>query len=461
MSDAADSLVRELYASRVYPPMSHPSADPALLAVAARLGGLEVVRPETARILEIGCAGGHHLISLARRWPGSKCQGIDLGAEAVAEAQRRAAASGTGNATFEAVDLREFVPVAGGYDFIIAHGFLSWVPGAVQDALFEFCRRHLAPAGVAVISYNVLPGWEARLEVVRRVLVVQRAHGGEVTEVLERLRPVVDDISQEAVALRLVIDDMLAKGEEILPFDDFAPVNDPWSFERFFRTATVAGLHYLGEADPAENRPELPGGDEVLQSTAGDPLAMQGEIDRLTGRMFRSSLVCRADAPVVAGFSGRVVLDFSLRRGVSPPADAAWVARAMDGVLARLGPGAVPFELLARELPGVASSELARVILEGIGRGWVRARVGDVVFDPVPPAVPVLDAFRLLCAREKLPVVDAWLVPCSFPHSHYEVLARMDGGLDAAGLERLARERCPELQFWPWLKHLAMRGLFG
>jgi hypothetical protein len=360
---------------------------------------------------------------------------------------------------FEAVDLREFVPVAGGYDFIIAHGFLSWVPGEVQDALFEFCRRLLAPAGVAVISYNVLPGWEARLEVVRRVLAVQRAQGGEVTGVLERLRPAVDDGSQEAVALRLVIDDMLAKGEEILRFDDFAPVNDPWSFERFFRAATVAGLHYLGEADPAENSPESPG--EVLQSTACDLLAMQGEIDRLTGRMFRSSLVCRSDAPVAAGFSARVVLDFSLRRGVSPPADAAWVARAMDGVLARLGPIAVPFERLARELPGVAASELARGILEGIGRGWVRARVGEVVFDSVPPAVPVLDAFRLLCAREKLPVVDAWLVPCSFPLAHYEVLARMDGGLDAAGLERLARERCPELQFWPWLKHLAMRGLLG
>jgi SAM-dependent methyltransferase len=462
-SDAAEPAVRELYESREYPPMSHPSADPSLVAVAARLGGLVVRPPWRARILEIGCAGGHHLIPLARRWPGSQCHGVDVSATAVATAVRRAAESGTRNVTFSAVDLRDFVPSDGPFDFVIAHGVLSWVPQAVQDGLLDFCKRHLSADGVAVISYNVLPGWLPRQEVVRQARIFQEKDGLDAIDALERLRPDAGDETPGAAVLRVLIDDMIAKGESILPFDDFAPVNDPWTFRRFVERSAAAGLRYLGESDPVENFPAMPGGREWLAAVAaaGDGLAVQEEIDAHSGRTFRTSVVCRADAPLAEGFSARVVLEWFLRRGSALPPDAPGDALVIDQLLASLPPLALSFRELSANLPEISAPRAARAAMEGIRHGWLRPRVDAVAFDPEPPGVPVLDAFRLRCAHERLPLVDAWLVPCSFPTGHYTILERMDGRIDVGALERLAREQCPELHFRPWLEHLARRGMFG
>ncbi|MCF7676201.1 MAG: class I SAM-dependent methyltransferase, partial [Akkermansiaceae bacterium] len=126
MTTSADPAVRALYQNRSYPPMSHPLSDPAVTAVAARLGGLTPVLPRQARILEIGCATGHNLLPLARRWPASTCLGVDLAAHAVAIARELATEAAITNATFTAADLRHFDPGPEPFDFIIAHGLFSW-----------------------------------------------------------------------------------------------------------------------------------------------------------------------------------------------------------------------------------------------------------------------------------------------------------------------------------------------
>ena len=39
-----------------------------------------------------------------------------------------------------------------------------------RSHLFEICRKHLTPNGVAFVSYNVLPGWQSRLALCRWLL---------------------------------------------------------------------------------------------------------------------------------------------------------------------------------------------------------------------------------------------------------------------------------------------------
>ena len=449
-------VIRELYEKRVYPPMSHPLSDPAVSAVAARMGGLQVPDPRRARILEIGCCSGHHLLPLARRWTESRFVGIDLVERSIDEARERAAAAGVENIVFHAGDLREFEPAGGPFDFIIAHGFFSWVPDEVKAALLVFCRRHLSPSGIATISFNLECGWKARLPVIAKARAIQRARGGDEISALEIMRFVADSGDPEAA----IIDDMLAKGAAILAFDDFGPVNDPWPLDRFAQAAANAGLRWLGESDPGGNIPSGLGRESLdeIRSRAKDPLAFQLAVDEAAGRTFRSGVLCREDAPVANQIPLGQVLDFSVRAG-SEPADPA--AREIFEIIDSFAPACVPMREVMAAMPDGDARAVARQVFDGITRGWIRPRIGPVSFAAGPPEFPRLDAFRLLCAREGLPLVDAWHKPCAFPEKHYAVLAAMDGSCSRAELAAFSKSHCPELAFEPWLRHLAWRGMFA
>ena len=452
MSDA----IHELYQKQVYPPMSHPLSDPAVSAVAAKMGGLEVPHPRRARILEIGCCSGHNLIPLAQRWPKSHFIGIDLAERSIAEARVRTVAVGLGNIDFQAVDLMDFEPTDGPFGFIIAHGFFSWVPDEVKATLLLFCRKYLSPAGIATISFNLECGWKPRLPVIAKVRAIQQAGGGDEMSALEILKTITDP-SDPASA---IIEDMLARGPSILAFDDFSPVNDPWPLDHFVKAAGNAGLRWLGESDPAGNIPsEL--SDEFLlelRNQVQDPLDFQSEVDEALGRTFRSGVLCRDDAPVEGRVSLEKMLDFSLRGGASPVNSA---AKKIFQVVRGFAPAAISAEELLALLPDHEVQSVAKLIFDGITRGWLRPRIEPVSYVASLPELPCLDPFRLLCARENLPLVDAWHQPCAFPAAHYQVLAAMEGRLSLPELAEFAKLRCPDLDFGPWIAHLAERGFFS
>lgn len=426
--------VHILYQNHIYPPMSHPLADPAMTAAAARLAGLAAPPPATARILEIGCCSGHHLIPLAMRWPESRCVGLDLAKSSVAEAARRAERAGVENVRFLAADLRDFTPDDGPFDFIIAHGFLSWVPADVQAALFRFCRSNLSPTGIATVSFNLESGWRHRFPVVEKARAIVAAGASSVVQALEILRTVTEDGAPEVP----IIDDMLAKGGAILEFDDFGPVNDAWSLDRFVAAAAGAGLRWLGESDPTagEGRGISPEG-----------LRQREVEDERMRRTFRSEILCRDDARSVMPDVGALCL----RAGTEPTGP---VEREIWSRVATFSPACVP---VATALAGVGDA----AIVAGIHAGALLPRVEPFSYDPARQEFPRLNAFRRLCAEERLPLVDAWHKPCAFPQRHYQVLTYMDGAHDRAALRGIAAAICPELAFEPWLAHLAGRGMFA
>jgi len=440
----AKHRLRPMSEQPTYPAMSHPSADPAVNAVAARLVGLDAADPSRARILELGCGSGHHLLPLAVRWPEAELAAIDRDECAIRLARELATEAALANVEFRVGDLE---PGAGqgSFDFIIAHGVFSWVPDTTKLALLRQISTSLGPRGVAVVSFNVAAGWRARLPLIAKARAIQQAGDGvEVMRALEILREIC-----ESDAERVIIDDMRAKGASVLAYDDFAPICDAFSLTDFVELAAHHGLRWLGEGVPADN---LPVAGAVVDESAfqNDLVAMHNALDEAGGRTFRSALLCRADASVNSKVSASVVSKCFISPGISDAGgNPEWLAEVRTAAPQDVMAG----ELIARHGPSVATR-----VVRGIFDGILAARTHPVAVRNEVPDHPRMDELRLACARRKLPIPDARHVPCVFPDAQYELLARMDG---TRGLEELKKAAPPELAFGPWSQHLAQRGYFG
>lgn len=134
-----------------------PQTHLSVMVRAARGRSLQPPAISTARVLEVGCAHGVNSMAMAARLPDASFVGIDVDARAIETASRRAREAELGNIRFEAADVREF-RTDDVFDYVIAHGVVSWVPHAVADAVFALIARVLAPDGLAYVSYDAKPG---------------------------------------------------------------------------------------------------------------------------------------------------------------------------------------------------------------------------------------------------------------------------------------------------------------
>ena len=96
---------------------------------------------------------------MAETLPEAKFVGIDLSQRQILAGQHLIDTAGLKNVALEQKSVLELDRDMGTFDYIIAHGLYSWVPGEVQQKILELCRDLLSPNGIAYISYNTYPGW--------------------------------------------------------------------------------------------------------------------------------------------------------------------------------------------------------------------------------------------------------------------------------------------------------------
>jgi SAM-dependent methyltransferase len=258
----------------------------------ATLFGLRPAAPDACRLLELGCGDGGNLVPMAYALRESSFCGIDLSARAIERAAAVAAALRLGNVEFLQADLTA-LPALGTFDFVVAHGVYSWVAPPERDALLAACREHLAPHGVAYVSYDVLPGGHLR-EITRQML---RWHLRAVDQPEQRIAGARDLLAAIAEArpegdeMRLVAERALQQGDAALFHDELAPHHQAVLFTDFVAHAGAHGLRFLAEADVFEmDAGALP------PELARDPVEREQYLDFFKGRMFRQSLLCHADA---------------------------------------------------------------------------------------------------------------------------------------------------------------------
>jgi SAM-dependent methyltransferase len=265
----------------------HPFAQthPDRLATVATLFGLQPAHPASCRLLELGCGDGGNLVPMAYALPGSAFCGVDLSPGAIAHAAELRDALGLANVELHRADLTA-LPRLGTFDYVVAHGVYSWIAPEARDALLAACRAHLAPGGVAYVSYDVMPGGHVR-EITRQIL---RWHLRDVDEPAARiagarelLRALADAGSEQA-------EWALEQGDPALYHDELAPHHDAILFTDFVAHAAGHGLDFLAEADVFEMQAAgLP-----AEYAAADVIAREQYLDFFKGRMFRQTLLCHA-----------------------------------------------------------------------------------------------------------------------------------------------------------------------
>jgi SAM-dependent methyltransferase len=291
-----------------YPTRPQSQIHPERLAALGYLFGLEPAPVGGSRVLEIGCGDARNLAPVAAAFPGSRCVGVDHSGAAIERGREFSRRCGLANLELYQADVAVPGAVEGEFDYILCHGVYSWVPAEVREGILRVCRERLAPDGLALVSYNALPGACVRSEI-RNLL---RWHVRDLTDSAERL--------EEARALIRFLGGALLEGDEIragfraelrvaeekepgfLFHDELSEHYAPLYFHEFMAAASRHQLQFVADADPAElSLLHIPVETRnVVGALTPDRVERQQYLDFLVARRFRHTVLCRAERPVSA-----------------------------------------------------------------------------------------------------------------------------------------------------------------
>jgi SAM-dependent methyltransferase len=285
-----------------YPSMPFAYTQPAHVAALATLYGLQPPQADSARVLELGCASGGNVIPLAARFPRGRFVGIDLSARHIDDGCRRLATLGLKNIELRQGDLNQVELEPQSFDYIICHGVFSWVPPPVQDSILRICSSALTPGGLAVISYNVLPGWHMRNSVrdicLRHVDpdAPPRARVAQARRVLAEIAELTSEKTPYGVFLRNEVARLKHLPAAYILGEFLSQHNIPMHFHDFVARIQQQQLSFLCEADLGSSVGEMlyavPA--ERLKALAGaEHLVEEQYKDFVSGRPFRRSVVTR------------------------------------------------------------------------------------------------------------------------------------------------------------------------
>ena len=305
-SPQTNDVSGDAYDAMPYASYPYPETNPLRLQGVAALYGLKPASPSSARILEIGCAEGVNIIGIAALFPHAECVGIDMSARQIETAQRHAATLGLKNIKLEAISLSELPPSWGQFDYIIAHGILSWVAPPIQKKLLEMCGKRLSPCGVAYISFNALPGWHM-VRMVRDMMLFHTQNAptpqAKATGARDMLRTVTAVTAQRGTAysafLRSEQDTIKDKPDAYLLHDHLEENNHAFYLHEFVTLANAQGLAYIADTDlTTQGKVNPPPEILPVLATTQDRVRQEQYMDFIVSRRFRSALLCRNDAPL-------------------------------------------------------------------------------------------------------------------------------------------------------------------
>lgn len=295
---------KEIYADLGYLSQPFPYASAPFLESYARLLGLSPAPASKARILEIGSSYGGNLISQALFYPQATFTGIEIAPTQVSVGKTYIDQLGITNLDLLEGDVNESHDHLGTYDYIIAHGFYSWVDEETKDNFLCLCKEHLAENGILYMSYNTYPGWH-KMDSVRALLEFANKdidtlnhrekvrHGKTVASKLGALMLEYDTVKNQQASFLQSLRQTLQKQDCYVGHDHLEPVNTPVYFHQCMDHMAEHGFTYLCDCDLNLSFPTVY--DETLRTqlqvlAPHDPLAREQYIDFMLNTAFRKSL---------------------------------------------------------------------------------------------------------------------------------------------------------------------------
>jgi methyltransferase-like protein/cyclopropane fatty-acyl-phospholipid synthase-like methyltransferase len=373
-------------------------------------------------VLELGCADGINLVSMAQTLPGSEFIGIDLSGRQVAEGQAMVRRLGLENVALRQLDILDVDDDFGMFDYIIVYGVYSWVPRPVQEKILAICQERLSPDGVAYVNYNTYPGWHLR-GAVREMMLYHTRQFDDAQVRSDQARGLLDFLTGSVpmltgsmmkdegygAALQSEQERLADHSDSYLLHELLEEFNEPVYFHQFMENAAQHGLQYLAEAQfsimLASNFP--PPVRETLSKLGQDIVDTEQYMDFLRNRMFRQTLLCHQDIVLERALGPECLQSLYVASQVlpvSPELDIHSTAvdkfRGPSGVvvstnnpinkaallyLSRVWPKAVPFDTLVEEarttLNGVQAQDAATRAqdIEGVGDAVLKAYAVDLV----------------------------------------------------------------------------------
>ena len=307
---ATDDMQQTIYKELGYKSYPFPFTTPAYLEAYGTLVGLKPPTAKTARVLELGATYGGNIISQAVHNPEATFIGIELSQDQVEKGNKIISDAKLDNVSLLQGDILNFDESLGNFDYIIAHGFYSWISDEMKDKLLDIISHHLADNGIAYVSYNTYPGWHTMEEVRQLMLFANRGYD-ELTHKEKVLRGKTvgslvgaqilnyDNLKERNSKFLGALRSVMQKDDYYVGHDHLEPHNDPCYFYQFNDHLKAHNLSYVCDADLTLSmvRTYDESIADKLKKLAPNSQADQEQyLDFMLDTTFRKSIICKESA---------------------------------------------------------------------------------------------------------------------------------------------------------------------
>ena len=305
-----DDMQQTIYKELGYKSYPFPFTIPAYLEAYGTLVGLKPPTAKTARVLELGATYGGNIISQAVHNPEATFVGVELSQDQVEKGNKIISDAKLDNVSLLQGDILNFDESLGTFDYIIAHGFYSWISDEMKDKLLDIISNHLADNGIAYVSYNTYPGWHTMEEVRQLMLFANRdhdelthkekvLHGKTVGSLVGSQILNYDNLKERNSKFLGALRSVMQKDDYYVGHDHLEPHNDPCYFYQFNDHLKAHNLTYVCDADLTLSmvRTYDESIADKLEKLAPNSQADQEQyLDFMLDTTFRKSIICKERA---------------------------------------------------------------------------------------------------------------------------------------------------------------------